>query len=288
MPGRLHRRRPGVRVHPATVTWPGHTWHPATAGRPDASNPRGAPSKGISSMQVPTEVPGLRSARIDSGRAAQWDMITQDLCPRCGARILHTPHSPPQSSTAVSSRSAPATPLRAELGDAGACVIRVLVPDEQAQGVVAASGTCTVINHQLVACSITQFGHVANGSTSGDGLIAATSMCRASAKATAFRYDPADPAPSLGGPLLSSAASTASRGTEPGHGVRQTRGPLRGGRPHRGHQRVAVSSSHAKPARMARELQELIAARSESLRRTQNSLPSGSARTAQPEPSGFR
>ncbi|PWS46981.1 hypothetical protein DLE01_32585 [Streptomyces sp. FT05W] len=31
-----------------------------------------------------------------------------------------------------------------------------------------------------------------------------------------------------------------------------------------------------------------MAARSDSLRRTQNSLPSGSARTAQPEPSGFR
>ncbi|MFC9626848.1 hypothetical protein ACFTXM_45165 [Streptomyces sp. NPDC056930] len=34
------------------------------------------------------------------------------------------------------------------------------------------AGTCTVINDQLVACSITKSGHVANGSISGDGLIA--------------------------------------------------------------------------------------------------------------------
>ncbi|MFE7396258.1 hypothetical protein [Streptomyces sp. NPDC057557] len=33
----------------------------------------------------------------------------------------------------------PATPLRAELDGAGACVVRVLVPDEQAQGVVTAT-----------------------------------------------------------------------------------------------------------------------------------------------------
>ncbi|WP_406263354.1 hypothetical protein OHT93_01265 [Streptomyces sp. NBC_00191] len=34
------------------------------------------------------------------------------------------------------------------------------------------AGTCTVVNHQLVSCSITESGHVANGSVSGDGLIA--------------------------------------------------------------------------------------------------------------------
>ncbi|MCX4531836.1 transposase [Streptomyces sp. NBC_01669] len=70
--------------------------------------------------------------------------------------------------------------------------------------------------------------------------------------------------------------------------VRADKAYARDDRSHRGHQRVAVTSCHTKPARMACERQEFIAARSDSLRRTQNSLPSGSARTAQPEPSGFR
>ncbi|MFF7247845.1 IS5 family transposase [Embleya sp. NPDC008237] len=64
----------------------------------------------------------------------------------------------------------------------------------------------------------------------------------------------------------------AGRGTRPGvHGPR----------------RRAVTSCHALPIGVV-GAQDSIVARSDSLRRTQNSLPSGSARIAQPEPSGLR